>query len=119
MEKTTFKSLYNDKKENDLFLQDINILDNDERFKNLSSDSKFLYGLLLQKTSLSKRYDRRDDQNRLYTVYPLGEVMLDLNCSKQTALRAMKELKDMGLVKTVKQEESNKPDMIYLVNFCS
>jgi len=115
MEKTTFKYFYNDAEENYLFFQDINILNNDERFKNLSSDSKFLYGLLLQKISLSKRYDWIDVQNRLYIIYPLGEVMLDLNCSKQTALKSMKELKDMGLVKTVKQEESNKPNIIYLM----
>jgi len=114
MEKTTVKYPRNKAEESYLFFQDMNMLNKDERLNNISSDGKTLYSLLLQKISLSKKNNWKDSLNRLYIIYPLAEVMFDLNCSKQTAIRAMNELKDMGLVRTVKQEGSNKPNLIYL-----
>ena len=54
------------------------LLIKDERFKGLSSDAKLLYGLLLDRMSLSMRSGWLDDQNRAYIIYAVDEMMEDL-----------------------------------------
>ena len=45
------------------------LLIKDERFKKLSSDAKLLYGLMLDRMSLSIKNKWFDDNNRAYIIY--------------------------------------------------
>ena len=45
------------------------LLIKDERFKGLSSDAKFLYGLMLDRMALSMKNRWLDDENRAYIIY--------------------------------------------------
>jgi hypothetical protein len=44
--------------------------------------------------------------------------MKDLNCWKEKAISTMKQLKDIGLIKTIRRG-LNKPNLIYVMNFAS
>lgn len=101
-----------------LFLQLPLMLIKDEKFKNLSSDSKILYSLLLNRTSLSVKNGWLDENNNVYIVYTIKEIAEDLNCWEQKAQKSMKELKDIGLVKTVRQGLT-KPNLIFVMNFAT
>ena len=45
------------------------LLIKDERFKGLSSDAKLLYGLMLDRMSLSMKNGWLDEENRAYIIY--------------------------------------------------
>lgn len=60
------------------------LLIKDERFKGLSSDAKLLYGLMLDRMSLSMKNGWLDEENRAYIIYTLDNVMEDLGCAKAT-----------------------------------
>ena len=47
----------------------------DERFKGLSSDAKLLYGLMLDRMSLSMKNGWLDEENRAYIIYTLDNVL--------------------------------------------
>ena len=63
------------------------LLIKDERFKGLSSDAKLLYGLMLDRMSLSMKNGWLDDENRAYIIYTVDAIMEDLGVQKQPALR--------------------------------
>jgi len=120
MENTTtmFDYFYSNENEQYLFLQLPMMLIKNEQFKSLSSDAKILYSLLLNRTSLSKKNDWRDENGRVYIIYTIDEIMDDLNCCKKKAIKSMKELKTIGLVKTTRQG-LNRPNLIYVMNFAT
>ena len=91
----------------------------DERFKILSSDAKILYGLMLDRISLSMKNGWLDEDKRVYIYYSLEDVMEDLNCSKNTAMKTLRELdmeSGIGLIERRKQGQG-KPALIYVKNF--
>ena len=49
-----------------------------QRFKNLSTDAKLLYGLLLDRMSLSAKHGWYDEQGRVYIYYTLEEIQADM-----------------------------------------
>ena len=85
-----------------------------EQFENLSTDAKLLYGLLLDRMSLSAKNGWYDDNRRVYIYYPLDEVETDLCCSHGKAVQLMAELDNItgiGLIERVRQG-SCKPSII-------
>ena len=50
----------------------------DARFKGLSSDAKLLYGLMLDRMSLSIKNGWLDEANRAYIIYTVDNIMEDL-----------------------------------------
>ena len=99
-----------------LFLQLPLLLVKGELFKGLSSDAKILYSLLLNRTSLSTKNGWLDEYNNVYIIYTIEQIMEDLNCWEKRAVKAMKELREIGLVKSVRQG-LGKPNIIYVMNF--
>ena len=89
----------------------------DKRFKELSDSAKLLYGLMLDRMSLSARNGWFDDEERVYIKYSFSNIMEDLNCAKEKASRLMKELEDIGLIWRVSQ--IGKANVIYVKNFVS
>ena len=97
------------------------LLIKDERFKKLSSDAKLLYGLMLDRMSLSIKNKWFDDNNRAYIIYTINSIMEDLGCGKEKAVKVLAELdntKGIGLVEKVRRG-LGRPDIIYVKNFAS
>ena len=95
------------------------LLIKDERFKGLSSDAKLLYGLMLDRMSLSMKNGWLDDENRAYIIYTVDNMMEDLGCAKATCAKVIKELDSdngIGLIEK-KRRGLGKPDIIYVKNF--
>ena len=93
----------------------------DEQFKGLSSDAKLLYGLMLDRMSLSMKNGWLDEENRAYIIYTVDAIMEDLGCAKATCIKIMKELdceKGIGLIEK-KRRGLGKPDIIYVKNFAT
>ena len=97
------------------------LLIKDERFKGLSSDAKLLYGLMLDRLSLSMKNGWLDSENRAYIIYTIDNIMEDLGCAKATCVKIMKELDSdngIGLIEK-KRRGLGKPDIIYVKNFAT
>lgn len=89
------------------------------RFKCLSNDAKLLYGLLLDRMSLSERNNWYDQQGRVYIYYTVEEICQNLNCGNDKALKLLAELdikKGYGLIERIKQGQG-KPTKIYVKRF--
>lgn len=97
------------------------LLIKDERFKGLSSDAKLLYGLMLDRMSLSMKNGWLDDENRAYIIYTVDNMMEDLGCARATCVKVIKELDSdngIGLIEK-KRRGLGKPDIIYVKNFAA
>ena len=95
------------------------ILIKDKRFKELSSDAKLLYGLMLDRMAMSMRNGWLDSENRAYIHYTMDSIMEDLNCAKEKCAKILAELdckKGIGLIEK-KRQGLGKPDIIYVKNF--
>ena len=51
-----------------------------EAYQRISSEAKLLYSLLLDRVGLSHKNGWRDKENRIYIIYPITEVMEEMNC---------------------------------------
>ncbi len=98
------------------------IIVTDERFKNLSSDAKILYSCLLERTSLSFRNKWLDEENRVYIIFTVEEIMETLGRSNKTAVKILNELDStsggIGLIER-KKRGLGKPNIIYVKDFMS
>ena len=63
-----------------------------ERFKDVSVESKLLYGLMLDRLSLSIKNGWFDSLNRAYIIYTVEDVMEDMHCGNQKAIKLIAEL---------------------------
>ena len=94
------------------------ILFTDDRYRDTSTDAKVLYGLLLDRVSLSIKNKWVDDQNRVFIIFSLADVQESLNCGPQKATALFRELeKKAGLIER-KRQGLGKPNLIYVKNFC-
>lgn len=90
-----------------------------ERFYRLSTDAKLLYGLLLDRMSLSAKNGWYDGAGRVYIYYTLEEIQNDLRCAHGKAVKLLAELdkgKGFGLIERVKQGQG-RPTKIYVKRF--
>ena len=100
-ENTKFDYYYGIEADQFSFYRVPRLLIKDERFKGLSSDAKLLYGLMLDRMSLSMKNGWLDEENRAYIIYTVDAIMEDLGCAKATCVKIMKELdseKGIGLI---------------------
>lgn len=63
-----------------------------EPFKGLSSDAKILYVLMLDRVSLSLKNNWIDDDKRVYIYFSAEDLMEQLGCGKNKAIKCLKEL---------------------------
>ena len=68
-----------------------------ECFRDLSCEAKVLYGLLLDRMGLSVRNRWFDDENRVYIIFKVEEIMELMCCKSQKATKLMKELDTEGI----------------------
>ena len=75
-------------------------------FRRLSTDAKLLYGLMLDRMSLSMRNGWMDDDGHVYIYFTLEEACEQLCCKTDKAVKLFAELdsaKGVGLIRRVKQ----------------
>jgi len=84
-------------------------------FKNLSNDAKVLYALLRDRHELSLQNNWINEKNEVYLIYTREEMANMLGITMPTLRKAIKELKDFGLM----EEERiglNRANRIYLTS---
>ena len=70
----------------------------DHRFRQLSTDARTLYGILLDRMSLSAKNGWLDEQGRVYIIYIVREVQESLCCAEHKAVKLFRELEDIDLI---------------------
>lgn len=91
----------------------------EECFRSLSCEAKVLYGLMLDRMGLSIKNRWLDEQDRVYIIFTVEEIMELLGCGKQKAVRSIAELdteKGIGLIEK-KRLGLGRPNVIYVKNF--
>ena len=85
-------------------------------FAEMSLSAKLMYGLLLDRVSLSSSSGWFDEQGRVYIIYTIKSIMRDMHCSSKKAVRLLRELEKYDLVEKVFRGQG-KPTLIYVKNF--
>ena len=84
--KMTFNYFYGTEADQFSFYRIPKALFTDSYFKDLSSDAKILYGLMLDRMSLSIKNQWFDDKNRAYIYFSIEDIMELLNCGRNKAI---------------------------------
>lgn len=90
----------------------------DSRFRQLSTDARTLYGILLDRMSLSAKNGWLDEQGRVYIIYTVREVQESLCCAEHKAVKLFRELEQADLIER-KRRGLGRPSLIYVKNFSS
>ena len=88
----------------------------EQRFQNLSTDAKTLYGILLDRMSLSVKNEWFDKQGRVFIIFTIEDVKRTLRCADNKATRLLRELEEFGLIER-KRRGQGKPCLVYMKNF--
>ena len=89
----------------------------EERFRSVSAEAKVLYGLLLDRMSLSCKNGWLDKEGRVYIIFTIDEVMTALGCADQKAGKLLHELESKCRLIERKRQGLGKPNLIYVKNF--
>ena len=95
------------------------LLFTDETFRVLSSDAKVLYGILLDRMSLSMKNGWIDEENKVYIIFTIEEIAQTICCATQKATKILQELDDkkgIGLIEK-KRLGLGRPNILYVKNF--
>ncbi len=93
------------------------VLFTEERFKNISAEAKVLYGLLLDRMSLSAKNGWQDKENRVYIIFTIEDIMEAMGCADQKAGKLLYELESKCRLIERKRQGLGKPNLIYVKNF--
>ena len=89
----------------------------DSAFRSLSVEAKVLYGLMLDRMSLSLRSGWIDEQGRVYIYFTHADIQSHLGCGHSKATQLLRELDSgIGLIRRKRQGLGN-PDIIYVMDF--
>lgn len=117
--KMKFKYFYGAEADQFSFYRIPKVLFTDSYFKDLSSDAKILYGLMLDRMSLSIKNQWFDEKNRAYIYFSIEDIMELLNCGLNKAIKSMQELDDetgIGLIEK-RRQGFGKVNIIYVKTF--
>lgn len=93
------------------------VLFTDERFWNISTDAKLLYGILLDRMNLSAKNGWMDEAGRVYIIFTIDEIKGSIGCAEKKAVKLLDELeRKCGLIER-KRQGLGKPNLIYVKNF--
>ena len=93
------------------------VLFTEERFRSVSAEAKVLYGLLLDRMSLSCKNGWLEKEGRVYIIFTIDEVMTALGCADQKAGKLLHELESKCRLIERKRQGLGKPNLIYVKNF--
>ena len=88
----------------------------EQRFQNLSTDAKTLYGILLDRMSLSVKNEWFDKKGRVFIIFTIEDVKRTLRCADNKATRLLRELEEFGLIER-KRRGQGKLCLVYVKNF--
>ena len=88
----------------------------DSRFRQLSTDARTLYGILLDRMSLTAKNGWLDEQGRVYIIYTVREVQESLCCAEHKAVKLFRELEQADLIER-KRRGLGRPSLIFVKNF--
>ena len=88
----------------------------EQRFQSLSTDAKTLYGILLDRMSLSAKNGWLDKQNRVFIIFTIEDVKRSLCCADNKATKLLRELEEFGLIER-KRRGLGRPSLVYVKNF--
>ena len=88
----------------------------EQRFQDLSTDAKTLYGILLDRMSLSVKNEWFDKRGRVFIIFTIEDVKRTLRCADNKATRLLRELEEFGLIER-KRRGQGKPCLVYVKNF--
>lgn len=111
-----FDYFYEEQSESYSFYRIPKMLFTEEIFEALSTDAKVLYGLLLDRISLSRENGWLDDAGRVYVYYTIKSVKRSMRCANTKACGLLRELDEFGLIERKKQG-LGKPTIIYVKDF--
>ena len=88
----------------------------DCRFRQLSTDARTLYGILLDRMSLSVKNGWLDEQGRVFILFTIEDVKRALCCADNKATKLLRELEKFGLIER-KRRGLGRPSLVYVKNF--
>lgn len=98
---------------NDSFYKLPKALFSDDKYKDISTDAKVLYGLLLDRNSLSVKNGWIDSYGRYYQYFTIKECKEKLNFGHDKIIKLFKGLETNGLI-IRKRQGKGKPSIIYV-----
>ena len=117
--KMNFKYFYGTEADQFSFYRIPKALFTNDCFKDLSCDAKILYGLMLDRMSLSIKNQWFDEENRAYIYFSIEDIMELLNCGRNKAVKSLQELDDekgIGLIEK-RRQGFGKVTIIYVKSF--
>ena len=111
-----FDYFYEEQSQQFAFYRIPKVLFTDNRFQKISTEGKVLYGLLLDRVSLSRENGWIDEEGRVYIIFTLNAIRQAMNCAEKSAIKYLTELEDFGLIERIRQW-LGKPAIIYVKNF--
>ena len=88
----------------------------EQQFQDLSTDAKTLYGILLDRMSLSVKNEWFDKKGRVFIIFTIEDVKRTLRCADNKATRLLRELEKFGLIER-KRRGLGRPSLVYVKNF--
>ena len=88
----------------------------DEKYKDVSTDAKMLYSLLLDRMHLSVKNGWVDKQGRVYQFFTVKEAQGKLGFGHEKICRLFSELERSDLIFR-KRQGQGKPSVIYIKKF--
>ena len=89
----------------------------DKHFKAISSESKILYGILLDRMNLSQKNGWLDPDGRVYIIFTVEEITEAFQCASQKAVKLLAELETKAGLIERKRQGLGKPNLLYVKNF--
>lgn len=112
-----FDYYYNRESDQFTFYRIPKVLFTDKAFSGLSVEAKLLYGLMLDRMSLSLRNGWIDENGRVYIYFTHADIQSHLGCGHSKATQLLKELDSgIGLIRR-KRQGLGSPDIIYVMDF--
>lgn len=110
-----FKDIfYGNESEQFSFYRIPRLLIKDKRFKNISNDAKLLYGLMLDRMSMSMKNGWFDNNNRVYIIYTLENIMEDLSCGKDKGVKILAELDNIKGIGLIERKEVLESQLLFM-----
>ena len=84
-----FEYFYGSQAEQFSFYRIPKVLFTDETLAGISVEAKVLYGFMLDRMSLSVKNCWFDEENRVYIIYTIDDILSDFGCARQKALKLL------------------------------
>ena len=88
----------------------------DEKYRDISTDAKMLYGLLLDRMYLSAKNGWIDKRGHIYQYFTIKQAQGLLHFGHDKVIKLFKELENAKLIER-KRQGQGKANIIYLMQF--